>query len=106
MAAKSNVLALRQAVEILRVICPTQYPVSVRRSKLTKDIHGDAEFIIKGGKRFKIRIKSDVALDFQIWVLIHEWAHCMTWDITHLRHDDHGAHFGVAYSEAYRAIYL
>lgn len=97
---------LRASIEELRVLCPTQYPVVVRRAQLAKEDFGEAQFITKGRRHFKIRLNSRLSIDFLIWVLIHEWAHCMTWEVTHKRHDDHGAFFGIAYSEAYKAVYL
>lgn len=105
MAARGSSKRLTEAIEALRVLCPTEHPVEVRRVKMSPDDFGYAEFVSKGRKHFKVRINSTLPADFQLWVLIHEWAHCMTWNICHRRHDDHGAHFGVAYSEAYNAIY-
>ena len=105
MAAKETTKTLRSTIEILRVMCPTQYPVVVRRSKLPHNCFGEADLIKKGRRHFKIRLSSRLSVDFLIWVLVHEWAHCMTWDVTHRRHDDHGAFFGIAYAEAYKAIF-
>lgn len=105
MAVKGTTKTLRGAIDILRVMCPTQYPVAVRRAKMSSDDYGDAELITKGRRHFKIRLNTKLSIDILIWVLIHEWAHCMTWEVTHRRHDDHGAFFGIAYSEAYNAIY-
>ena len=99
-----SAIQLRTAAETLRVLCPTKYPVVIRRVKLTD--HGDCELVkVKRRRTFKIRISSNLDIQFQIWVLVHEWAHAMTWDITHDRHPDHGGHFGIAYAEAYAAIY-
>lgn len=104
--ANSTTQGLKKALANLKVMCPTKYPVYVRRTKLPDPVFGDAEFTkVKGKPAFKIRLCSTLPFQFQMWVLIHEWAHCMTWDITHDKHGDHGAHFGVAYSEAYKAIY-
>ena len=107
MAAKGTTSTLREAIDILRVMCPTQYPVAVRRTRMAKetDDFADVELVMKGRRHFKIRLNAKLPVHFLIWVLVHEWAHCMTWEVTHRRHDDHGAHFGIAYSEAYRAIY-
>lgn len=105
MATKGTTKTLREAIDILRVMCPTQYLVTVRRTKMSHDDYGDAELIKKGRRHFKIRLNAQLPIDFLVWVLVHEWAHCMTWEVTHRRHDDHGAFFGIAYSEAYNAIY-
>ena len=105
MSMSGSTRTIKQTLETLRVLCPTQYPVRVRRTKLPDGIFGDADYISKGKRHFKIRLCSKLTPEFLVWVLVHEWAHCMTWDLTHSRHDDHGAYFGIAYSEAYQAIY-
>ncbi len=38
-------------------------------------------------------------------VLAHEWAHAMTWELEHDRCQSHSAYWGVAYAEAYRAVF-
>jgi hypothetical protein len=103
--ARESTRTLKQALETLRVLCPTPHPVDVRRVRMADNDFGYADLVTGDKPKFKVRINRALQLDFQIWVLIHEWAHCMTWDLSHSRHDDHGAHFGVAYSEAYNAIY-
>ena len=105
MAARGSIKKLREAVDTLRVLCPTPYPVEVRRVKMSVEDFGDSEFIKRGRRYFKIRLNSTLPIEFQLWVLVHEWAHCMTWEISHRRHDDHGPFFGIAYAEAYNAIY-
>lgn len=96
----------KHALETLRVLCPAAHPVDVRRVQMADCDFGYADLVLSGeSPKFRVRINRTLQQDFQIWVLIHEWAHCMTWDLSHSRHDDHGAHFGVAYSEAYQAIY-
>ena len=104
MAARHTTKKLREAVDTLRVLCPTQHPVQVRRCQMAPD-YGDVELTKKGRRCFKIRLSAQLPIDFQVWVLVHEWAHCMTWTISHHQHDDHGAFFGIAYAEAYKAIY-
>jgi hypothetical protein len=90
----------------LRVLCPTRYPVEVRRVRSLGDAFGDCDLaVVNRRRRFRIRLLASLDPHFQVWVLVHEWAHAMTWELTHERHSDHGAHFGIAYSEAYTAIY-
>lgn len=103
MSKKDDLAYFRKQVETLRVLCPVKN-VEVRRCKLPSGQQGDAGYD-KKKRRYTIRINNALHIDFQIWVLIHEWAHCMTWTVTHDRHDFHGAHFGVAYSEAYTAVF-
>jgi len=37
--------------------------------------------------------------------LIHEWAHCLAWNANHQTLEFHDAMWGVAYANAYNAIY-
>lgn len=103
---KSQAATLKAAADSLRVLCPTHYPVKVRRVDMAPAAFGDAELLGSGNaKHFLIRINKNKDVDFQIWVLVHEWAHCMAWLAYHDRHVDHCPHFGIAYSEAYLAVY-
>lgn len=99
--------AFAEALAALRVLCPTNHPVVVRRTTLPADTSfGDAQLTGKGAKRhYFVRINKDMDPDLQIMILTHEWAHCMIWPIHHDRHPMHGPLLGVAWSEAYRAVY-
>ncbi len=105
MTSTSDRALFRKAIANLRVLCPTDRPVSVRRVQMSPDIKGDASISVRGQRRYNIRINTQYCIDIQIETLVHEWAHCMTWYVTHERQLDHGPHFGIAYAEAYRATY-
>lgn len=102
MRANKHDRVFRRTVEDLLAICPVKYPVSVRRCKMANDDFGDADF--RKGK-YHIRINRDLDPDFQIWVLVHEYAHCLSWNVIHDRTSEHGPYFGVAYAEAYNAAF-
>lgn len=102
---KSDLAKFRKTLATLRVLCPTDYPVRVRRVPMGEGFHGDVCISTRGKKAYKVRINSENCITCQIETLVHEWAHCMTWCVTHERHDDHGSHFGIAYAEAYQAAY-
>jgi hypothetical protein len=103
MARSKRLADFRLEIETLREHCPTLYPVVVRRVSTTSDRYGDCTLKKSKGKpHFYVRIDKKLAYKMQVWVLIHEWAHCMVWDE---RHEDHGPHFGICYSSAYSAIF-
>lgn len=100
--AKWNRKDWREAIDTLRTLCPLPTQVSVTRVPLPDGDLGDCE---KRRGRFYIRISNEIPTDFAIWVLIHEWAHAMVWPLYKRRDRDHTSHFGIAWAEAYRAIY-
>tara|TARA_R100000458_G_C8278175_1_gene254049 strand:- start:1648 stop:1995 length:348 start_codon:yes stop_codon:yes gene_type:complete len=97
----------REAVTILRHECPPHYPVKARRVKVPDDIYGDTDLKeLKNGKRFfMIRVSQELSKAETLEVLVHEWAHAISWTSGHGRIRDHGAEWGLAYASAYRAIY-
>jgi hypothetical protein len=89
----------------LRHFCPTNYPVRVIRRQPPEEDDADCRLMTKGKYHYSIRISPKLTGRFAVWALVHEWAHAMSWPIHHGRHPLHGAFFGVAYAEAYTAIY-
>ena len=51
--------------------------------------------------RYIIEIDSSLRPCLATRILIHEWAHTLSWDAE----DDHGPAWGVAYSRCYRALF-
>ena len=106
----------QQVVTGLRKLCPTGFPVVVRTCKVPSDIDGLTK---RNSKRFVIHLARHLCQDAAVEVLIHEWAHCMAWNLLldkaaddyaegRLSRQDfervsHNASFGVAYSEAWAA---
>ena len=84
----------------LSALCPVPGGVEVTFGELNPMFLGQTE-LVEGGS-FRITITSGLSEPDQCSVLVHEWAHAMTWggpdDGT-----DHSAYWGVAYAQAYRA---
>lgn len=71
-------------------------PISIRRSKIRKGLDGLCE---KKDNKFLIKININLAEDYSIDVLIHEFAHAVAWEKDT---DIHGPNWGRAYSKVYR----
>ncbi len=102
---------LLRIVEQLNIYLPPRRPVVVLTSRLSRHKDGDCSVI---GRKFRIRISKDLNLSQAIDVLIHEWAHALSWDacvgkvaksrsISDYQFDRlaHGPKWGLAYSEVY-----
>ena len=91
-----------EAARMLRAYCPTEFPVMVRRVSLKDGFFGDCS---KGEKAFLVRVNKALDKDFQIWVLVHEYAHAMAWGFEGMHESEHTPHFGVCYARAYNAVF-
>ncbi len=102
MAAETAAAKWKRWISTLRAAHPCEYPVKVIRTKLLPDVWGDCLLIDgKGGPYFRIRVDSTVPLGVAFtFILLHEWAHAMTWDST-LPHD-HCDAWGITYAELWR----
>lgn len=90
------------AIEALRTLCPVyRYTVTVRRCVMPDDgyVRPDA------GDALAVRVNRALDTPQALEVLVHEWAHAMTWDIEHERSQSHSSYWGIAYAEAYRAVF-
>ena len=92
----------RDAIAALRVLCPLSCKVSITRIRMPSGSFGDCD---KRSGRFYIRVERNIGLHHSLLVLVHEYAHAMTWELYKRRDGDHTAHFGVALAECYRAIW-
>ena len=93
-----------EAIAALRTLCPVyRYEVTVRRCTMPKDCDGYVR--PDGDTKLSVRVNRALETSQAVEVLVHEWAHAMTWDIEHERSWSHSAYWGVAYAEAYRAVY-
>ena len=72
-----------------------KYPVSVRRTKLSKTLDGDVK--LNNGKFF-IRINRNLPENSAIDTIIHEISHCLVLE----KHQGHGLLWGKAYSKVYK----
>ena len=98
----------------LREFCPTAFPVIVRTSHVPENVEGLTK---RRHNRFVIHLDRNLSEQSAVSVLLHEWAHCMSWSLKHDRAADefnsgrlpwvdferasHDAGFGVAYSQAW-----
>ena len=74
-------------------------PVRVRRVKVPNDRFGDCGIC---DDHYIIRICKDLKEEQAIEILIHEWAHAISWN--KCTSDDHCNEWGKAYSRVYRVF--
>ncbi len=97
-------ITIRDAAALLRQKCPAPLPVRILRPKLSSDHAGwcslrDATKTLPN--RFQIEICKTVSHGTAIFVLIHEWAHALSWD----EDRRHGDRWGKAYARCWRAVF-
>ena len=90
--------SLKEIVKGLRKHLPPAFKVRVTRFKV-KEYAGDCALNLKK-KQFSIRIHKDLNPDSAVLVLLHEWAHALSWAYDETI-DEHGPEWGVAYSRVY-----
>ena len=91
-------------VRELRVLVPPVWAVSVRRAKMFDD--GDCELVRKEGKtpHFVIRVNKELPHEAMIYVLMHEWAHALSWGSESHRIRAHGPEWGIAMSRIWQQL--
>jgi hypothetical protein len=87
----------RQVVRLLKEKCPADMPVKVRRVKVPDDRFGDCGQM---DDHYIIRICRNLKEEQAIDILIHEWAHAISWE--KCNSEDHCNEWGKAYSRVYR----
>jgi hypothetical protein len=100
-----------RVVEQLELLLPPNRPVIVMAGRQLSEKDGDCWVV--GGK-FQIRVSRELNELHAIDVLLHEWAHCLSWDRcvgrvarsrSILDHEfarlAHGPQWGLAYSKVY-----
>lgn len=85
-------------IEYLRENYPVLIPVRVVRQRIAGGHAGDTTKTEKG---FRVRVHSDLAFSLAVDTLVHEWAHCLAWD---LPGPAHSAAWGVLYADLYREL--
>lgn len=95
----------RTTIRRLRVLVPPVWPVKVRRRPLDA-VHGDCAFVTKSkhGTHFRIRVDASLSPEASIFVLIHEWAHALSWGSDSHRIRNHGPEWGIAMSRIWQAL--
>jgi len=94
----------RKTVNELRVLVPPVWAVSVRRVKMPND--GDCELVHKEGKTpyFVIRVNKELPDEAKMYVLLHEWAHALSWGSESHRIQAHGPEWGIAMSRIWQQL--
>jgi len=92
------------AVAALQTLCPVPgHQVQVRRSKMSAFDDGDCRLLKRG--HMMVRVNRTIPYPFDLEVLVHEWAHALSWHMEHDRAGSHSPFWGVAYAECYRAVF-
>jgi hypothetical protein len=103
-----------RVVEQLKIHLPPSRPVVVQTGRQFSDKEGDC---LLCDRRFRIRVSRQLNESQAIEVLIHEWAHALSWDVCvgpaaksrkmsdhEFEWIAHGPKWGIAYSEVYRCF--
>ncbi len=97
-----------QLILWLKETFPVNEPVSIRTIPLKNELQGSAYFNPET-RRFEIKISKELPYVFRIFVLIHEWAHVITWHQAYARcmkkrqmESFHSKEWGIAYAKLYR----
>ncbi len=101
----------RRILAALRSRCSPALPVSVHVGRVSASVHG---WCTREPHWFSIRLSGRLSQDAAVDVLVHEWAHAMSWDrqldrvarsrrtsASELEAAAHGPAWGVAYARAY-----
>ena len=95
-----------EATRQLRVLVPPVWPVRVRRVKMP-DL-GDCTMVSKPKSSdtpyYQIRVNRELSEASQVLVLIHEWAHALSWTTDSHRVRAHGPEWGLACSRIWQAL--
>jgi hypothetical protein len=85
----------------LRAVAPPPRGVRVRVVRADADPGEHGHCATVDGKRFTISIYLDLSEIACELILIHEWAHVLSWHAP----DDHGPEWGVVHARIYCAFY-
>jgi hypothetical protein len=101
-----NVRDFRTMARELRVLTPPVWPVRVRRMELPEDSQGDCALLTPKGKPpyYIIRVSAALSEEAQVHVLLHEWAHALSWGSDSHRVGNHGPEWGIAMSRIWQAV--
>ena len=103
-----------RVVEQLKIHLPPRRPVVVLTGRQFSTKHGDCSLI---DRRFQIRVSRELNESQAVDVLLHEWAHALSWDtrvdtaaksrsVSEYEFDRlaHGPKWGLAYSKVYQCF--
>lgn len=95
----------RAICDEIRALCPTPRGMRVkfRRVSPTKlDLLGNTT---QRGRTVSIEISSNLTETETEDTVLHEYAHVLSWRPFHAITSDHDAHWGIAFSDVYRAYH-
>ena len=105
--AQSTRKVINAGSKSLRTEVPAAFPVRIRQYRF-RDARefGDASFHDNGeDSYFLIRLKMGMDPDLVLFVLVHEWAHCVGWSSVRQDYiEDHDPEWGVAYARCWKAV--
>ena len=103
-----------RVVEQLKIHLPPRRPVVVLTGRQFSTKHGECSLI---DRRFQIRVSRELNESQAVDVLLHEWAHALSWDtcgdmsvqgrrLSKYEFDrlTHGPKWGLAYSKVYQCF--
>ena len=96
---------MRHMLRELRAMTPPLLPVVVRRRKLQTMV-GHCLLKKRRGRPayFTISLDSQIPAKHLPEVLVHEWAHALSWQLGPYNVDDHGPDWGIAYARLYQLV--
>jgi hypothetical protein len=113
-ARKSDRRFFFRVVEQLKIHLPPRRPVVVLTGRQFSTKHGDCGLI---DHRFQIRVSRELNESQAVDVLLHEWAHALSWEtcddmavkgrkLSKYEFDrlTHGSKWGLAYSKVYQCF--
>ena len=73
---------------------------------MPEGVHGDCSLSEKGkgAPRFTVRVDRTLAEEAQVYILLHEWAHALSWCSESHRIRAHGPEWGIAMSRIWQAL--
>lgn len=105
--AQSTRKVINAIAKNLRDEVPPAFPVRIHQVDFKDQReYGDASFHDAGSKSyFLIRLKRGMDPDLVLFVLVHEWAHCVGWSSVRQDYiEDHDPEWGVAYARCWKAV--
>lgn len=103
-ATPGKLYDFKDVLKSLKKRLPALLPVFVQFKSLSRHRCIGLTSINEKKKRIEICIDEDLDEDLAVVVLIHEWAHAISWDFSPKPVPDHGPEWGLAYSRAYRVL--
>lgn len=79
---------------------PASHPILIDRCSL-ENVYGDCSF---HENHYLIRIEKNLDHCASMCILIHEWAHALTWPLSNISYRDHDDLWGVTFAKIWSVI--